>query len=165
MRLSTKGRYAVTAMMDLAIHNTSGPVTLAEISSSQGISNSYLEQLFSRLRKQGLVKGVRGPRGGYRLARPASEITVAEIISAVDEKVDATRCGGEENCQEGERCLTHELWQDLSARLYNFLDSITLSQYVDRPVVKTVIERQEHRSEERRAEEHEHETASEKAGP
>ncbi len=159
MRLSTKGRYAVTAMMDLAIHNHNGPVTLADISSSQGISNSYLEQLFSRLRKNGLVKGVRGPRGGYRLARPANEITVAEIIAAVDEKVDATRCGGREDCQEGERCLTHELWQDLSARLYNFLDSITLSQYVDRPVVKTVIERQEHRDEE-----HRHEAAGEKAG-
>lgn len=143
MRLSTKGRYAVTAMMDLAIHNHQGPVTLADISVSQGISNSYLEQLFAKLRKNGLVKGVRGPRGGYRLARAPSEITVADIISAVDEKVDATRCGGKEDCQEGERCLTHELWNDLSSRLYQFLDSITLAEYVDRPIVKSVIERQE----------------------
>jgi len=147
MRLSTKGRYAVTAMMDLAIHNHQGPVTLAHISVSQGISNSYLEQLFSKLRKNGLVKGVRGPRGGYRLARAPADITVADIISAVDEKVDATRCGGKENCQDGERCLTHELWEDLSSRLYQFLDSITLAQYVDKPVVKSVIERQERETE------------------
>lgn len=147
MRLSTKGRYAVTAMMDLAIHNHQGPVTLAHISVSQGISNSYLEQLFSKLRKNGLVKGVRGPRGGYRLARAPADITVADIISAVDEKVDATRCGGKEDCQDGERCLTHELWEDLSSRLYQFLDSITLAQYVDKPVVKSVIERQERETE------------------
>lgn len=148
MRLSTKGRYAVTAMMDLAIHNHQGPVTLADISVSQGISNSYLEQLFSKLRKNGLVKGVRGPRGGYRLARAPADITVADIICAVDEKVDATRCAGNKDCQDGERCLTHELWEDLSSRLYQFLDSITLAQYVDRPVVKSVIERQEREAEE-----------------
>lgn len=143
MRLSTKGRYAVTAMMDLAIHNHRGPVTLSDISASQGISNSYLEQLFARLRKRGLVKGVRGPRGGYRLARAADQITVADIISAVDERLDATRCGGGEDCQDGDRCLTHELWMDLSNRLYEFLDSITLAQYVERPMVKEVIARQE----------------------
>lgn len=149
MRLSTKGRYAVTAMMDLAIHNHQGPVTLADISVSQGISNSYLEQLFAKLRKHGLVKGVRGPRGGYRLARAANQITVAEIITAVDEKVDATRCSGRENCQNGERCLTHELWHDLSTRLYEFLDGITLAHYVERPVVRTVIERQHAREAEK----------------
>ncbi|HKK06480.1 MAG TPA: Fe-S cluster assembly transcription factor [Gammaproteobacteria bacterium] len=143
MRLSTKGRYAVTAMMDLALRAHQGPVTLADISSNQGISNSYLEQLFSRLRKNGLVTGVRGPRGGYRLARGAHEITVADIISAVDESVDATRCRGKENCQDGERCLTHELWMELSASLFDFLDSITLAQYVNRPVVQDVFTRRE----------------------
>jgi len=143
MRLSTKGRYAVTAMMDLALRDHQGPVTLADISSNQGISNSYLEQLFSRLRKNGLVSGVRGPRGGYRLARPAHEITVADIISAVDESVDATRCRGQENCQDGERCLTHELWMELSASLFDFLDSITLAQYVNRPVVQDLFTRRE----------------------
>ncbi len=133
MRLSTKGRYSVTAMLDLAIHDKAGPVTLGDISQCQGISLSYLEQLFSSLRKSGLVKGVRGPGGGYRLARPAGEISIAEIITAVDENVDVTRCHGEGDCQEGERCLTHELWTDLSQRLYQFLDNITLAQFVDRP--------------------------------
>ncbi len=133
MRLSTKGRYSVTAMLDLAIHDKAGPVTLADISQCQGISLSYLEQLFACLRKDGLVKGVRGPGGGYRLARPASEISIAEIISSVDENVDVTRCKGEGNCQSGDKCLTHELWTKLSERLYNFLDGITLAQFVDRP--------------------------------
>lgn len=133
MRLSTKGRYSVTAMLDLAIHDRAGPVTLADISQCQGISLSYLEQLFAKLRKAGLVKGVRGPGGGYRLARPASDITIAEIISSVDENVDVTRCKGEGNCQGGDKCLTHELWVSLSARLYKFLDGITLAQFVDRP--------------------------------
>lgn len=133
MRLSTKGRYSVTAMMDLAIHDKAGPVTLADISQCQGISLSYLEQLFAKLRKSGLVKGVRGPGGGYRLAKPASEISIAEIINSVDEKVDVTNCAGEGNCQDGEQCLTHELWSTLSQRLYAFLDGITLAQFVDRP--------------------------------
>ena len=133
MRLSTKGRYSVTAMMDLAIHDQAGPVTLADISQCQGISLSYLEQLFSRLRKAGLVKGVRGPGGAYRLAKPAADISIAEIITAVDESVDVTRCSGEGNCQDGERCLTHELWTELSDRLYQFLDGITLAKFVDRP--------------------------------
>jgi len=133
MRLSTKGRYSVTAMLDLAIHDKAGPVTLADISQCQGISLSYLEQLFACLRKEGLVKGVRGPGGGYRLARPASEISIAEIVSSVDENVDITRCKGEGNCQSGDKCLTHELWTRLSERLYDFLDNITLAQFVDRP--------------------------------
>ena len=133
MRLSTKGRYSVTAMLDLAIHDKAGSVTLADISQCQGISLSYLEQLFAKLRKHNLVKGVRGPGGGYRLARPADKISIAEIISAVDENVDVTRCAGQGNCQEGEQCLTHELWSDLSDRLYDFLDNITLAQFVDRP--------------------------------
>ena len=133
MKLSTKGRYSVTAMLDLAIHDEAGPVTLADISQCQGISLSYLEQLFSNLRKSGLVKGVRGPGGGYRLAKPANEISIAQIIHSVDESVDITNCGGKGDCQDGERCLTHELWSDLSDRLYKFLDNITLAQFVDRP--------------------------------
>jgi len=133
MRLSTKGRYGVTAMMDLAIHDNAGPVTLADISQCQGISLSYLEQLFSKLRKGGLVEGVRGPGGGYRLSRPAKEISIAEIIAAVDEKVDMTNCDQEGNCQDGQKCLTHELWAELSNRLYAFLEGISLAQFVDRP--------------------------------
>lgn len=141
MRLSTKGRYAVTAMMDLAIHDERGPVTLADISVCQNISLSYLEQLFSKLRRQQLVKGVRGPGGGYRLARPASEITVAAIIAAVDEKVDAT-CGGDADCLDGDHCLTHDLWCSLSQRIYEYLDSITLHDFLNRPSVRAVIARQ-----------------------
>ena len=133
MRLSTKGRYGVTAMMDLAIHDNAGPVTLADISQCQGISLSYLEQLFAKLRKSGLVEGVRGPGGGYRLSRKADQINIADIISAVDEKVDITNCNKEGNCQDGERCLTHELWIELSNRLYEFLEGITLDQFVNRP--------------------------------
>jgi Rrf2 family iron-sulfur cluster assembly transcriptional regulator len=133
MRLSTKGRYGVTAMMDLAIHDNAGPVTLADISQCQGISLSYLEQLFAKLRKSGLVEGVRGPGGGYRLSRKADQISIADIISAVDEKVDITNCSKEGNCQDGERCLTHELWIELSNRLYEFLEGITLDQFVNRP--------------------------------
>lgn len=133
MRLSTKGRYSVTAMLDLAIHDKAGPVTLADISQCQGISLSYLEQLFARLRKSGLVKGVRGPGGGYRLARSAAEISIAEIICAVDETVDVTQCRGAGDCQDGEKCLTHELWVNLSDRLHDFLSGITLAQFVERP--------------------------------
>ena len=142
MRLSTKGRYAVTAMMHLAIHDRYGPVTLAEISQCQGISLSYLEQLFAKLRKRNLVEGVRGPGGGYRLARFPDQITVADIISAVDERLDATRCYGHENCQEGRRCLTHELWTDLSQQIFKFLEGITLAQFVERPAVSEVARRQ-----------------------
>jgi Rrf2 family iron-sulfur cluster assembly transcriptional regulator len=143
MKLSTKGRYAVTAMMDLAIHDKLGPVTLADISKCQGISLSYLEQLFAKLRKQGLVEGVRGPGGGYRLARPSNRITVADIISAVDEKVDAMRCAGHRDCLEGDRCLTHALWSDLSRRIFSFLQGITLAQFVERPKVRAVAKRQD----------------------
>ncbi len=143
MRLSTKGRYAVTAMMDLAIHSECGPVTLADISQCQDISLSYLEQLFAKLRRAELVEGVRGPGGGYRLARPPQGITVAQIIRAVDEQVDVTRCSGEENCQDGERCLTHELWADLSRELYRFLDGITLQEFVERPEVRAISARQD----------------------
>jgi len=132
MRLTTKGRYAVTAMLDLAIHRDQGPITLSDISSRQGISLSYLEQLFSKLRRNGLVDSARGPGGGYRLSRAASEIAVAEVITAVDESVDATRCKGEKNCQDAHACLTHELWSELSQQILDFLGSITLAQVIDR---------------------------------
>ena len=138
MKLSTKGRYAVTAMMDLAINDRNGPVTLAEISSCQGISLSYLEQLFAKLRKVGLVEGVRGPGGGYRLGKPVDKVTVAEIILAVDESIDSTQCQGTEDCHAGDRCMTHQLWEDLSFRLYEFLNGITLSDFIKRPEVKRV---------------------------
>ncbi len=131
MRLTSKGRYAVTAMLDLALHVHEGPVTLAGISERQGISLSYLEQLFTRLRKQGLVVSTRGPGGGYSLSRKAGEIAVAEVVTAVDESVDATRCGGRGDCQDGKRCLTHELWAELSDQIYSFLNEITLGDLVE----------------------------------
>jgi Rrf2 family iron-sulfur cluster assembly transcriptional regulator len=147
MRLTTKGRYAVTAMLDLAVHATKGPITLADISQRQGISLSYLEQLFSKLRKRDLVASARGPGGGYRLSRDATEINVAEVIAAVDEKVDATRCGGQGNCQNGEECLTHQLWTDLSEQLYDFLNGISLGQLVQKRNVQDVAARQDERHE------------------
>ncbi len=142
MRLSTKGRYAVTAMLDLAIHHAEGPVTLADISEKQGISLSYLEQLFARLKKQGLVTGMRGPGGGYRLSHPPTEISIAQVISAIGEEIDATQCQGRQDCQDGERCLTHELWQKLGAEIYNFLSSITLASFLERDRVNEVVRRQ-----------------------
>ncbi|WP_133511084.1 Rrf2 family transcriptional regulator [Candidatus Thiosymbion oneisti] len=131
MRLTTKGRYAVTAMLDLAIHRGQGPIPLADIAQRQGISLSYLEQLFSRLRMRALVSSMRGPGGGYNLARKASEIHVAEVISAVDERVDTTRCGGAHNCRNQGPCLTHDLWQDLSTQIYEYLDRISLQDLAD----------------------------------
>jgi len=142
MRLSTKGRYAVTAMINLAIHDGKGPITLSDISQCQGISLSYLEQLFAKLRRDGLVEGVRGPGGGYRLAKPAAAISIANIIAAVDEKVDATQCEGRENCQNGERCLTHDLWTSLSDQIFDYLSSINLAEFLSRPSVRAIIERQ-----------------------
>ena len=132
MRLSTKGRYAVTAMLDLALNGTEGPVTLAEISENQGISLSYLEQLFAALRSKGLVRGVRGPGGGYYLGRDSDEISIADIICAVDEWVEFTRCKGRQNCQDGQRCLTHSLWDDLSQQIFVFLTDISLADLVER---------------------------------
>jgi Rrf2 family iron-sulfur cluster assembly transcriptional regulator len=142
MRLTTKGRYAVTAMLDLAINYKDGPITLSDISKRQGISLSYLEQLFSKLRKKGLVDSARGPGGGYRLSREATEIAVADVISAVDESIDVTRCGGKGNCQDEGRCLTHELWMDLSSQIYNFLSSISLGQLVENREIQAVALRQ-----------------------
>jgi Rrf2 family iron-sulfur cluster assembly transcriptional regulator len=130
MRLTTKGRYAVTAMLDLSINYQNGPITLSDISKRQGISLSYLEQLFSKLRKNGLVDSARGPGGGYRLSRDAGEIAVGDIITAVDEKIDATNCSGKGDCLNGGPCLTHELWLDLSNQIRDFLNNITLGQLV-----------------------------------
>jgi len=143
VRLTTKGRYAVTAMLDLAMHQGKGPITLADIAQRQGISLSYLEQLFSRLRKQSLVSSVRGPGGGYTLGRDAGSIFVAEVISAVDENVDTTRCAGAHNCQDNQQCLTHDLWQDLSARIYDYLNQISLEDLMQRRGVQEVARRQQ----------------------
>jgi Rrf2 family iron-sulfur cluster assembly transcriptional regulator len=132
MRLTTKGRFAVTAMIDLALRQDGGPVTLAAISQRQHISLSYLEQLFGKLRRNNLVESTRGPGGGYSLARKAAEITVADIIVSVDEPIDATHCGGKGNCQgENGRCMTHDLWSALNTRMVEFLDSVTLQKMVD----------------------------------
>lgn len=148
MRLTAKGRYAVTAMLDLAVHRDEGPISLAEISERQGISLSYLEQLFAKLRRRELVQSVRGPGGGYRLSRNAGDIYVAQIVDSVDEIVDATKCGGRSDCQHGETCLTHELWSDLSEQIHQFLSSIDLASLIEKREVKEVAARQERRREE-----------------
>ena len=130
MRLTTKGRFAVTAMIDLALRQTRGPVTLATISERQHISLSYLEQLFGKLRRHKLVSSVRGPGGGYNLARGAQAISVADIIIAVDEPLDATRCGGKENCDDDKRCMTHDLWERLNEKMHEYLSSVSLADLV-----------------------------------
>ena len=130
MRLTTKGRFAVTAMIDLALREHSGPVALAAISARQQISLSYLEQLFGKLRRHGLVESVRGPGGGYNLGRAPELVAVADIIVAVDEPIDATQCGGRENCHDDRRCMTHELWAGLNAHIFTYLRSITLAELV-----------------------------------
>ena len=142
MKLTSKGRYAVTAMLDVALHSDSGPVSLADISERQEISLSYLEQLFARLRKNGLVTSVRGPGGGYVLSRSMDQIAISSIVKAVDETVHATKCHGQDGCQGGVRCLTHTLWNDLSERIEGFLTSITLSELVNNNEVKAVANRQ-----------------------
>jgi Rrf2 family iron-sulfur cluster assembly transcriptional regulator len=146
MKLTTKGRYAVTAMLDLALHYDKGAVTLADIARRQGISLSYLEQLFAKLRRSGLVDSVRGPGGGYNLAMTPAKITVAEIVVAINENIDATRCGGEKNCHGDQTCLTHQLWEDLSGRIFDFLSGITLADLVSKPQVQQVASRQEGRA-------------------
>ncbi len=142
MRLTTKGRYAVTAMLDLAVHAQAGPICLADISRRQEISLSYLEQLFARLRRAGLVESVRGPGGGYLLAMAPEAISVARVIDAVDESVDATRCGGLSDCQHGNTCLTHHLWCELSEQIHGFLDGITLAELAGRQEVQRIASRQ-----------------------
>jgi len=147
MKLTTKGRYAVTAVLDLAFHEKDGPVSLADISSRQGISLSYLEQLFSRLRRNNVVSSTRGPGGGYSLACPDTEISMAQIIVAVDESYDATSCGGEGTCSGDQyQCLTHDLWKELSEEIHGFLSSITLSEMKTRREVLDVVKRQDSRS-------------------
>ena len=131
MRLTTKGRFAVTAMLDLALNENAKPVTLAGISERQAISLSYLEQLFSRLRRQGLVTSVRGPGGGYRLAKPHADISVSHIIAAVDELIDATQCGGKEDCHDAGRCMTHDLWASLNDKILDYLSGVTLAELVN----------------------------------
>jgi Rrf2 family transcriptional regulator, iron-sulfur cluster assembly transcription factor len=130
MRLTTKGRFAVTAMLDLAMNGGKGPVTLAGISQRQSISLSYLEQLFGKLRRHTLVESVRGPGGGYTLARDLDKLSVADIVTAVDEPLDATQCGGKENCRDDRRCMTHDLWATLNDKMYEYLDSVKLSDLV-----------------------------------
>ena len=143
MKLTTKGRYAVTAMLDLALHAQDGPVSLAVISNRQEISLSYLEQLFSRLRKHALVLSTRGPGGGYRVSRALDEVPISEIIAAVNESVDATQCGGRENCHSHGRCLTHDLWEGLSAQIEDFLSGVSLQDLIDRQRVQAVSIRQD----------------------
>lgn len=142
MRLTTKGRYAVTAMLDLALHAQAGPVSLADISERQGISLSYLEQLFAKLRRRNLVSSVRGPGGGYQLSREAELIEVAQVIDAVNESVDATRCQGQGDCHGGATCLTHYLWCDLSQQIHTFLSGISLADLVSRREVQEVAQQQ-----------------------
>lgn len=143
MRLTTKGRYAVTAMLDLALHRDQGAITLADISARQDISLSYLEQLFSRLRKGGLVVSLRGPGGGYRLSRSSADISVSNVIAAVDESVDATRCSGKGNCQGDARCLTHDLWQGLSGQIEEYLSTVSLADLAQQRGVQEVSARQD----------------------
>ncbi|MFG0772090.1 Fe-S cluster assembly transcriptional regulator IscR [Vibrio plantisponsor] len=143
MRLTSKGRYAVTAMLDVALHSQQSPVPLADISERQGISLSYLEQLFSKLRKAGLVASVRGPGGGYRLGMNGHSISIGTVIAAVDESVDATKCHGKGDCQGGTRCLTHTLWRDLSSRISDFLNNITLGELMVDNEVLEISDRQD----------------------
>ncbi|MBU2952562.1 Rrf2 family transcriptional regulator [Marinobacter sp. F3R08] len=142
MKLTTKGRYAVTAMLDLALHGGEGPVSLADISARQEISLSYLEQLFSRLRRQKLVISIRGPGGGYRLSRPAADLYIAEVVDAVSESLDTTRCGNKGDCQNGEKCLTHHLWSDLSDQIHQFLSEISLGDLMRKHEIRQVADRQ-----------------------
>lgn len=143
MRLTTKGRYAVTAMLDLALHEGKGPISLADISERQGISLSYLEQLFAKLRRNGLVHSVRGPGGGYQLKRPQASINVAEVIDAVNESVDVTGCNRKGDCQSGDVCLTHYLWCDLSDQIHGFLSDISLADLVQRDESRRAADKRE----------------------
>lgn len=143
MKLTSKGRYAVTAILDLAFHSQAGPVSLSQVSQRQDISLSYLEQLFTRLRKGKLVRSTRGPGGGYSLDRQPEDITVAEVIAAVDEAMDTTLCSGENNCQDGNQCLSHELWDELSQQISLFLERISLRDLMEDPEILQVAERQD----------------------
>jgi Rrf2 family iron-sulfur cluster assembly transcriptional regulator len=149
MRLTTKGRFAVTAMVDLAMRQNRGPVTLAAISERQHISLSYLEQLFGKLRRHRLVSSVRGPGGGYNLAQPPGSVSVADIVTAVDEPLDATQCGGKENCLDDRRCMTHDLWATLNKKMYEYLSSVSLADLVEHQNGKHVAVLHDRRSEEK----------------
>jgi len=138
MKLTTKGRYAVTAMLDLALNQRDGTISLADISKRQEISLSYLEQLFSKLRRNDLVKSVRGPGGGYRLAQDASQINIAMIIEAVNEQIDATACGGDADCRRGEACLTHHLWMGLTEKIQEFLRGISIESLIMQEQIQQV---------------------------
>ena len=146
MRLTTKGRFAVTAMIDVAMHGSKGPVTLAAVSARQHISLSYLEQLFGKLRRSGLVDSQRGPGGGYNLAMAHDQVSVADIIVAVDEPIDATQCGGRENCHEDRRCMTHDLWAGLNDHIFSYLSGVSLAQLVKQQQPKDVTVLQDHRN-------------------
>ena len=136
MKLSTRGRYAVMAVADLAKAGEDGPVTLSDIASRQSISLSYLEQLFAKLRRADIVSSVRGPGGGYRLTHPADETRISDIMMAVDEPLGTTRCSDAKGClADGRRCITHDLWDELGRHIYLFLSSITLSDVLDRRVL------------------------------
>ena len=143
MKLTTKGRYAVTAMLDLALHDVKGPINLADIAKRQDISLAYLEQLFAKLKRNSLVDSARGPGGGYRLKRPADEISVRDVITAVNEPVDTTRCGGQENCQGELRCLTHDLWEELNTQISDFLNGVTLGELIQRKNIRQTSARQD----------------------
>jgi len=143
MRLTTKGRYAVTAMLDIALHRNCGPVSVVDIADRQDISAAYLEQLIGKLKRSGLLESVRGPGGGYQLGRSSDQISVSNIIAAVGEGVDATRCHGSSDCQEGVMCLTHDLWDELSHEIDGFLDGITLGKLGARTEVRDVARRQD----------------------
>ena len=153
MRLTTKGRYAVTAMLDLAIHGQQKPVSLNDISGRQHISLSYLEQLFAKLRRSNLVSSVRGPGGGYRLAVSSAEISIAQGVDAVNESMDATRCRGKGDCQEGDQCLTHHLWEDLSNQIHSFLDDISIHDLINRKEIRDVAKRQDQQTQRASADE------------
>lgn len=142
MKLTSKGRYAVTAMLDVALHQAHGPVCLADISQRQRISLSYLEQLFSKLRKAELVASVRGPGGGYQLAKTAIEISIGAVICAVNDSVVATQCKGDKPCSPSGRCLTHSLWNDFSVKMQGFLDSVTLGELMDNSEVIAIANKQ-----------------------
>ncbi|AME00550.1 Rrf2 family transcriptional regulator [Moraxella osloensis] len=144
MRLTTRGRYAVTALLDLALQEQKHElaVSLSDIAKRQEISISYLEQLFSKLRKKGLVVSTRGASGGYHIAKPINEISIMTIISAVDESVDARACEGKGNCQDGAMCLTHDLWNGLSEQIENYLSTVTLDTLINRQIIREISERQ-----------------------
>ncbi len=151
MRLTTKGRYAVTAMLDIALHSSSGPVSVTDIAERQDISSAYLEQLFGKLKRMKLVESVRGPGGGYQLLREPESVSVSEIISAVGDGVDATRCHGSADCQDGLRCLTHDLWAELSHEIDGYLHRITLGELVARRGVQNISQRQDSQHQGRKA--------------